>query len=54
MTDPTPTPPSPAPFIHRRVITWSDTDPAGIAYTGRFSDFALQAIDAWCIDRAAR
>ena len=38
-------------FVHRRTITWSDSDPAGIAYTGRFPDFALQAIEAWSHER---
>lgn len=38
-------------FVHHRVITWSDTDAAGIAYTGRFPNFALEAIDAWFHDR---
>ncbi len=38
-------------FVHRRRITWADTDVAGIAYTGRFPNFALDAIEAWCIDR---
>ncbi len=38
---------APAPFVHHRIITWADTDPAGIAYTGRFPGFALEAIDAW-------
>ena len=42
---------APRLFVHRRVITWSDSDPAGIAYTGQFPNFALQAIDAWFIDR---
>jgi 4-hydroxybenzoyl-CoA thioesterase len=38
-------------FVHHRIITWSDTDAAGIAYTGRFPNFALEAIDAWFHDR---
>jgi 4-hydroxybenzoyl-CoA thioesterase len=38
-------------FVHRRIITWSDTDAAGIAYSGRFPVFALEAIDAWFFDR---
>ncbi len=37
----------PAPFDHTRTITWGDADPAGIAYTGRFPNFALDAIEAW-------
>lgn len=39
------------PFIHQREIYWGDTDPAGIAYTGRFSDFALEAIESFYRDR---
>jgi acyl-CoA thioesterase FadM len=39
------------PFIHRRAIFWGDTDPARIAYTGRFSDFALEAIESFYRDR---
>jgi acyl-CoA thioesterase FadM len=35
------------PFVHRRTITWGDTDPARMAYTGRFPDFMLEAIEAW-------
>jgi 4-hydroxybenzoyl-CoA thioesterase len=40
-----------APFVHVRKIVWADSDPAGIAYTGRFPAFALEAIEAWCADR---
>jgi acyl-CoA thioesterase FadM len=36
-----------APFVHRRVVTWGDTDPARMAYTGRLPDFMLEAIEAW-------
>lgn len=35
------------PFVHRREIFWGDTDPARIAYTGRFSDFLLEAIESF-------
>ncbi len=38
-------------FVHRRVIGWGDADPANIAYSGRFPNFALDAIDAWFADR---
>ncbi len=41
----------PTLFVHRRSVTWGDTDAAGIAYTGRFPNFALEAIEAWFIDR---
>jgi acyl-CoA thioesterase FadM len=39
------------PFVHTRKIVWADSDPAGIAYSGRFPNFALEAIEAWCGDR---
>lgn len=39
------------PFIHHRDIFWGDTDPARIAYTGRFSDFVLEAIESFYRDR---
>ena len=42
-----PTEAPPAPFVHRRVINWGDTDAARIVYTGRFLDFALEAIEDW-------
>lgn len=35
------------PYIYRREIFWGDTDPARIAYTGRFADFALEAIESF-------
>lgn len=38
-------------FVHRRVVTWSDTDAAAIAYTARYPVFALEAIDGWFLDR---
>lgn len=41
------TEPMPVPFVHRRVINWGDTDAARIVYTGRFLDFALEAIEDW-------
>jgi 4-hydroxybenzoyl-CoA thioesterase len=37
----------PQGFVHRRLVTWGDTDPARMAYTGRFADFMLEAIEAW-------
>lgn len=36
-----------APFIHSRVIKWGDTDAAAIAYTVRFFDFCMEAIEDW-------
>ena len=41
----------PSLFVHRRRVTFADTDAANIAYTGRFPNFALDAIDAWFVDR---
>jgi len=38
-------------FVHHRRVVWADADPAGIAYTGRFPNFALEAIEAWCAER---
>lgn len=38
---------APAPFTYRREIFWGDTDTALIVYTGRFLDYALEAIEAW-------
>lgn len=39
------------PFVHRRQITWGDTDTARIAYTARYLDFAMEAVEAWFRDR---
>jgi acyl-CoA thioesterase FadM len=38
-------------FVHRRRVIFADADPAGIVYTGRFPNFALEAIEAWCGER---
>lgn len=35
------------PILHRRRVTWGDTDPAAIVYTPRFLEYALEAIDSW-------
>jgi len=40
-----------AVFVHRRRISWGETDAARIAYTARFLDFAMEAIEAWFYDR---
>lgn len=32
------------PFTVRRVARWSDCDPAGVVFTGRFTDYLLGAI----------
>lgn len=34
-------------YVHEIRIGWGDCDPDRIAYTGRLSWFALEAIDAW-------
>ncbi len=34
-------------FIHKIRVAWADCDPAFIAYTGRFSYWGLESIDAW-------
>jgi acyl-CoA thioesterase FadM len=39
------------PFVHRRAITWGDTDTAGIAYTARIPEYGLEAIEAWFRER---
>jgi acyl-CoA thioesterase FadM len=32
------------PFIVRRRVRWSDCDPAGVVYTGKFADYVLNAV----------
>jgi YbgC/YbaW family acyl-CoA thioester hydrolase len=39
------------PFVLARRIRFGDCDPAGIVYTGRFLDFALEAIESFFTDR---
>jgi acyl-CoA thioesterase FadM len=39
------------PFVHTRRIRWGESDPARIAYTARFLDFAMDAIEAFFTDR---
>lgn len=36
-----------APLVVRRIVKFGDTDAAGVVYTGRFLDFALEAYDTW-------
>jgi acyl-CoA thioesterase FadM len=33
------------PFTIRRRVRWSDCDPAGVAFTGRFVDYLIGAVD---------
>lgn len=35
------------PLVYRRRVQWGDGDAAGIAYTARFFDFGMEAIDAF-------
>ncbi|GJH14221.1 acyl-CoA thioesterase [Caballeronia novacaledonica] len=32
------------PFTVRRTVRWADCDPAGVVFTGRFSDYVLSAV----------
>ncbi len=40
-----------APYVHAVQIRFGDTDAAQIAYTGRFPQLALDAIDGWFRER---
>lgn len=40
-----------SPFLHTRRIIWGDTDGAGIVYTPRVGHFAMEAVEAWFLDR---
>lgn len=42
-----PTDAAAAPYIHDRVINWSDTDAAQIVYTVRFLDYVMEAVEGW-------
>jgi acyl-CoA thioesterase FadM len=33
------------PFVVRRRVRWSDCDPAGVVYTGKFTDYVLHAVN---------
>nr|WP_315593510.1 thioesterase family protein [uncultured Cupriavidus sp.] len=35
---------SESPFVVRRTVRWGDCDPAGVVYTGRFTDYLLGAV----------
>ena len=37
----------PYPFAVTHRVTWGDCDPAGIIYTPRVLDFAMETLDAW-------
>ncbi|MCW3476654.1 acyl-CoA thioesterase [Limobrevibacterium gyesilva] len=38
-------------FVHRRRVAWWDTDAANIAYTARFPQWCMEAIEEWFLDR---
>ena len=38
--------PSAMPFIQSRIVHWGDCDPAGIIYTPRILDYAIEAVEA--------
>lgn len=35
---------SESPFVVRRTVRWSDCDPAGVVFTGKFTEYLLSAI----------
>ena len=47
MTDPLA---SNVPYRYTRRVQWGDADPALMAYTVRFLDFAMDAVDSWFRD----
>jgi acyl-CoA thioesterase FadM len=36
-----------APLVVRRIVKFGETDAAGVVYTGRFLDYALEAFEVW-------
>lgn len=36
-----------APYIHDRIVHWSDTDAAQVVYTVRFLDYVMEAVEGW-------
>lgn len=38
------------PYRIRRRVKWGETDPAGIVYTPRFLDYAVEALESWFAD----
>jgi len=40
------------PFIVRRQVRWSDCDPAGLVYTGKFSEYVLSTINLFYVELA--
>jgi 4-hydroxybenzoyl-CoA thioesterase len=37
----------PFPFSFTRVVKWGDCDPAGIVYTPKVLDYAMEIVEAW-------
>jgi acyl-CoA thioesterase FadM len=46
-----PDPASHALYAQHRTVAWSDSDAAGIMFSGRFPVFALDAIEGWFRER---
>lgn len=44
----------PAPFIYRRAVTWGDTDPGYIVFTGRYLEYTVDAVEAWVTETFGR
>lgn len=42
-----------APFVLRRRVRWADCDPAGVVYTGKFSEYMLGAVNLFFADLGA-
>lgn len=38
---------SESPFVVRRTVRWSDCDPAGVAFTGKFTEYLLSAVSLY-------
>jgi acyl-CoA thioesterase FadM len=36
-----------SPLVIRRTVKWGETDPAGMVYTPRFLDYAVEAVEAF-------
>ncbi len=42
-----PSDPETGPFTFTRRVKWGDCDPAGIIYTPRVLDYAMEILEAW-------
>jgi 4-hydroxybenzoyl-CoA thioesterase len=40
----------PYPMTYRRRVAWGDCDPAGIIYTPRILDVAMEMLERWTVD----